>query len=116
MTFTYNEKDFLMDGKPYYIISGTIHYFRVPKAYWYDRLLKLKECGFNTVETYTAWNLHEQKEGVFDFSGELDIEEFILTAKELGLNASLCLGIPGKVSPKASAKILADMVLNNIYL
>jgi len=89
MTFTYNEKDFLMDGKPYYIISGTIHYFRVPKAYWYDRLLKLKECGFNTVETYTAWNLHEQKEGVFDFSGELDIEEFILTAKELGLNVIL---------------------------
>lgn len=89
MTFNFNQKDFLMDGKPYYIISGAIHYFRVPKAYWHDRLLKLKECGFNTVETYTCWNLHEPKEGVFDFSGELDIEEFILTAKNLGLNVIL---------------------------
>lgn len=89
MTFDFNEKDFLLDGKPYYLMSGTIHYFRVPREYWHDRLLKLKECGFNAVETYTAWNLHEPKEGVFDFSGELDIEEFILTAKRLGLKVIL---------------------------
>jgi len=83
---TYNEKDFLMDGKPYTIISGAMHYFRIPREYWYDRLLKLKECGFNTVETYTCWNLHEPQEGVFDFSGMLDIESYIKIAEELGLN------------------------------
>ena len=86
---TYDHDQFLMDGKPYVILSGAIHYFRVPREYWYDRLLKLKECGFNTVETYTCWNLHERKEGQFDFSGGLDIVEFIRTAGDLGLNVIL---------------------------
>ncbi len=86
---TYNNDTFLLDGKPYTILSGTMHYFRIPRAYWHDRLLKLKECGFNTVETYTCWNLHEPKEGEFDFSGMLDIEAYVETAAELGLNVIL---------------------------
>lgn len=84
--FTYDDKNFLMDGEPYQIISGAIHYFRVVPEYWEDRLKKLKACGFNTVETYTCWNLHERKEGEFDFSGILDIEKFIETAEKLDLN------------------------------
>jgi len=42
----------------------------VPRAYWRDRLLKLKSCGLNTVETYVAWNFHELRPGEFDFTGE----------------------------------------------
>ena len=83
---TYRGSQFYLDGKPFTILSGTLHYFRIPKAYWKDRLLKLKECGFNTVETYTCWNLHEPREGVFDFSDGLDVAEFIRNAQELGLN------------------------------
>ena len=83
---TVSGNDFLMDGKPYRIISGAMHYFRIVPEYWKDRLEKLKACGFNTVETYTCWNLHERKEGVFDFEGMLDIEKYIQTAAELGLN------------------------------
>jgi beta-galactosidase len=67
------------------VISGAMHYFRIPQEYWRDRLLKLKECGFNCVETYTCWNLHEPEEGKFDFSGMLDIVKYVETAKELGL-------------------------------
>ena len=84
-TLTYDNSQFYLDGKPFYILSGTIHYFRVPREYWRDRLLKLKECGFNTVETYTCWNLHEPREGEFCFDDMLDIEGFLETAKELGL-------------------------------
>ena len=86
---TYKGNSFYMDGEKYTIMSGTIHYFRIPHEYWYDRLLKLKECGFNTVETYTSWNLHEPREGEFHFEGDLDIVKFIATAKELGLNVIL---------------------------
>lgn len=86
---TYNEKAFLMDGREYTIISGAIHYFRIPREYWLDRLTKLRECGFNTVETYTCWNLHEKHEGEFDFSGMLDIAEYVKTAESLGLNVIL---------------------------
>jgi len=82
---TYKGESFYLDGEPFVVISGAIHYFRVPRAYWHDRLLKLKECGFNTVETYTCWNLHEPREGEFDFSGNLDIEAFIKEAQALGL-------------------------------
>lgn len=86
---TYKDRQFYMDGKPYLVLSGAIHYFRVPREYWHDRLLKLKECGFNTVETYTCWNLHEPIEGEFDFTGNLDVVEFIKTAQKLGLNVIL---------------------------
>lgn len=82
---TYKDDKFYMDGEPFVIVSGAMHYFRIPKEYWYDRLLKLKECGFNSVETYTCWNLHEPKEGEFHFEGMLDIVEYIKIAKELGL-------------------------------
>ena len=86
---TYRGDSFYMNGKPYTVLSGAMHYFRIPRAYWHDRLLKLKECGFNTVETYVAWNLHEPREGEFDFSGELDVAAFIQTATELDLNVIL---------------------------
>ncbi|KQL52894.1 beta-galactosidase [Heyndrickxia shackletonii] len=76
---------FMINGEPTRIISGVIHYFRVVPEYWEDRLIKLKECGFNTVETYIPWNLHEPVEGSFSFEGLADIERFIKTAKKVGL-------------------------------
>ncbi len=83
---SYNKTSFLMDGKPYTVLSGAMHYFRIPREYWLDRLTKLKECGFNTLETYTCWNLHEREEGKFNFTGMLDIAAYIKMAGELGLN------------------------------
>ena len=86
-TFTIEKDGFYLNGEPFRIIAGAIHYFRVPSEYWRDRLIKLKACGFNTVETYVAWNLHEMHEGEFDYSDMLDIEKFLEIAEELGLYA-----------------------------
>ncbi|XP_005347512.1 beta-galactosidase-1-like protein 3 [Microtus ochrogaster] len=69
---------FTLDGHKFMIIGGSIHYFRVPREYWKDRLLKLQACGFNTVTTYIPWNLHEQEKGKFDFSEILDLEYVII--------------------------------------
>jgi len=80
---------FVRDGKPYQILSGAIHYARVPRAYWRDRLQKARAMGLNTVETYVFWNLHEPRPGVFDFSGQLDVAAFVHTAQEEGLNVIL---------------------------
>ncbi|WP_045628383.1 beta-galactosidase, partial [Lacticaseibacillus paracasei] len=74
-------------GKPFKILSGAIHYFRVHPDDWYHSLYNLKALGFNTVETYVPWNLHEYREGEFDFSGILDIEHFLDVAEDLGLYA-----------------------------
>ena len=61
--------DFLIDNKPFKLISGSIHYFRILPEYWQDRLEKLKNMGCNTVETYIPWNFHEPKKGQFRFEG-----------------------------------------------
>lgn len=84
---THKGKDFFLKGEKFNIYAGAIHYFRTLPEYWEDRLLKLKLAGFNTVETYVCWNLHEPKKGEFDFSGMLDIERFLNIAQDLGLNA-----------------------------
>ena len=76
--------DFYLDGKPFKIISGAVHYFRIVPEYWRDRLEKLKAMGANTVETYVPWNMHEPQKGKFVCEGRLDISRFILLAQELG--------------------------------
>ena len=85
MEFTIRNHQVLVDGRPTVILSGAIHYFRTLPEQWHDRLVKLKHCGFNTVETYLAWHLHERREGEFDFSGRLDFVRFIEEAGALGL-------------------------------
>lgn len=87
MNFAIQGEAFLLDGKPFRLLSGAMHYFRIPREYWRDRLLKLRECGLNTVETYVAWNAHEPTEGKFCFDGMLDLGAFLDTAAELGLYA-----------------------------
>lgn len=82
---TANGERFCFDGKDFPIRSGAIHYFRIMPEYWEDRLTKLVNCGFNTVETYVPWNLHEPEEGKFCFDGICDVEEFIRIANRLGL-------------------------------
>lgn len=74
-----------VDGKAVQIASGAIHYFRVPREYWRDRMEKAAQMGLNCIETYMSWNLHERKEGQYDFSEMLDFEAFVRTAAELGL-------------------------------
>nr|XP_034365832.1 beta-galactosidase-1-like protein 2 isoform X2 [Arvicanthis niloticus] len=66
--------NFMLEDSTFQILGGSIHYFRVPREYWRDRLLKLKACGLNTLTTYVPWNLHEPERGKFDFSGNLDLD------------------------------------------
>ena len=80
-------KEFLMNGEPFRIVSGAMHYFRVPRPYWRDRLLKIKACGFNAVETYVAWNLHEPREGEYDFADNLNLYDYLSLIEELGMYA-----------------------------
>ena len=59
--FSVEGRHFLMDGKPYQIISGEIHYVRIPREYWRDRLEKARAMGLNTITTYAFWNVHEPR-------------------------------------------------------
>ena len=84
-TFDWKGRDFLLDGKPFVIRGGEMHFSRVPREHWRDRLRMMKAMGLNTVGTYLFWNLHEPRPGEFDFSGQNDIAAFVRTAQEEGL-------------------------------
>ncbi len=88
-SFTVSGKQFLMDGKPYQVISGEMHYPRVPRAYWPDRFRKARAMGLNTITTYVFWNLHEPRPGDYDFAGQNDVAEYIREAQREGLNVIL---------------------------
>lgn len=84
-SFTVKDGQFQLDGKPFQIISGSIHYERVPRAYWRDRLKMAKAMGLNAITTYVFWNKLEPKPGVFNFTGNNDVAEFIREAQQEGL-------------------------------
>ena len=81
----YKNDCFRKDNQTFRYISGGIHYFRVPRIYWEDRLLKAQALGLNTIQTYIAWNIHEQEQGIYNFEGENDILHFINLAQKCGL-------------------------------
>lgn len=84
--FTLGKTDFLLDGKPYQIISGEMHPARIPREYWRHRIRMAKAMGCNTIAVYVFWNYHESSPGVFDFStGNRDIAAFIRLCKEEGM-------------------------------
>jgi len=76
---------FVLDGKPFQVISGEMHYPRIPRAYWHERFKMAKAMGLNTITTYVFWNEHEPRPGVYDFSGNNDVAEFVREAQEEGL-------------------------------
>ncbi|CAB3242114.1 unnamed protein product [Arctia plantaginis] len=84
--------EFVLDGKPLRIVSGCLHYFRLPAAYWRDRLRKLKAAGLNSVATYVEWSFHEPEERQYTFEGDHDIVKYIQTAAEEGLHVILRVG------------------------
>ena len=84
-SFGYQGEQFLLDGKPFLIISGSMHYPRVPRPYWRDRMRKMRALGLNTLCTYVFWDLHEPQPGKFDFTGNLDVAAYVRTAQEEGL-------------------------------
>lgn len=84
-TFAIGEKDFLLDGNPFQIRCGEIHFPRVPREYWQHRLRMAKAMGLNTVCVYLFWNFHEWNEGKYDWSGMADAAEFCRLAQKEGL-------------------------------
>lgn len=86
-TFEIIGDDFVLDGAPFQIMSGALHYFRIHPDHWRDRLEKLRALGLNTVETYVAWNVHESRVGEFSFDGWRDLGRFLDLAGEVGLHA-----------------------------
>ena len=83
--FTVGHKTFLLDGKPFVIKAAEVHYPRIPRAYWEHRIQLCKSLGMNTLCIYVFWNIHEQREGQFDFSENNDVAAFCRLAQQNGM-------------------------------
>jgi hypothetical protein len=84
-TVTFDKDCYCINGKPTWLLSGEMHYFKMTRGDWRRRLVQLKCAGFNTVSVYMPWNYHELTEGEWDFSGDRDVEHFLALSAELGL-------------------------------
>lgn len=80
-----NKEYFQLEGNKFLILGGSMHYFRIPRAYWSDRMLKMKALGLNTLTTYVPWNLHEPERGTFNFKDDIDLEAYLKLADDLDL-------------------------------
>jgi len=89
---TYDKQSFLVDGRRVWLVSGAIHYPRVPRELWRDRIRAAKQAGLNCIETYCFWNAHEPEPKRFDFKGNLDLRAFVQMIGEEGM---WCILRPG---------------------
>ena len=83
--FTVGEGTFLLNGTPFIVKAAEVHYPRIPRPYWEHRIKMCKALGMNAVCIYIFWNIHEQQEGVFDFTGNNDVAEFCRLAQKNGM-------------------------------
>jgi len=99
MNIELNDNMILLDGKPFFVYSGEVHYFRIEKKYWRTHLLKAKKAGLNTISSYIPWCLHEKEEGKFNFDNFLS---FIKLLKEMNLY------FIARVGPISNAELLNE--------
>ncbi|MBQ2298228.1 MAG: beta-galactosidase, partial [Bacteroidaceae bacterium] len=83
--FTVGNKTFLLNGEPFVVKAAELHYPRIPREYWEHRIKMCKSLGMNTICLYIFWNIHEQKEGQFDFTGNNDVAAFCRLAQKHGM-------------------------------
>lgn len=90
--FSWNQQHLIRNGKPWLPTMGEFHYSRYPREEWRGEIRKMKACGVEIIATYVFWIHHEAKEGVFDFTGQRDVGEFLRICGEEGLYVWLRIG------------------------
>ncbi|MEV1001032.1 beta-galactosidase [Nonomuraea sp. NPDC050202] len=89
---TVNSRHLSRAGQPWFPVMGEFHYARYPAAEWREELLKVRAGGVTIVAAYVFWNLHEERRGLFDWSGDRDLRRFVTTCAELGLDVVVRIG------------------------
>ena len=83
--FTVGKGTFLLNGKPFIVKAAEVHYPRIPRPYWEQRIKMCKALGMNTLCLYVFWNIHEPVAGQFNFSGNNDVAAFCRLAQKNGM-------------------------------
>ena len=91
-SISFNNYYMLVDDKPYIPITGEFHYSRYPNKYWDESIKKMKAGGINTIATYVFWIMHEEEEGVFEWTGDYNLRKFIELCKANDIYAIVRIG------------------------
>ena len=81
-----------LDGRRVIPVSGELHFSRVPRAEWEERLRLMRAGGVTVVATYVFWNHHEAAPGRVRFDGGLDVGAFVETCARVGLDVVMRIG------------------------
>src|SRR5262245_25612293 len=91
-SITYDGQSFMLDGRRIWLVSGAIHYARVPRELWADRIHAARQAGLNCIETPVFWARHEARQGQFDFKGDNDLRHFVELIQQVNM---YCILRPG---------------------
>ncbi|MHB9143487.1 MAG: beta-galactosidase [Paludibacter sp.] len=108
------ENKFLLNGKPFTIRIGELHYNLIPKIYWDQHIKTAKAMGLNTISINLSWNFHEQEQGILDFSGQKELAEFV---HKIQMNGMYCILRPGPcINPERNMCGLPTWLLRKVDL
>ncbi len=91
-TVSFDAQSLMIDGRRLWLVSGELHYARIPREHWRKHLAAARQAGLNCITTSIPWNQHELLPGVYEFEGQLDLRQFVKSAGELGLYVALRVG------------------------
>ena len=83
---------FIINGKPTFLTSGEMHYARIPRELWKDRIWRSKMMGFNTMQMYVFWNASEDKEGHWSMEDNIDLDAWLSEVQKAGMYAVVRVG------------------------
>lgn len=72
-------------GKPVIPVMGEFHYSRYPECQWEEEILKMKAGGVTVIPTYVFWSIHEEQEGVFNWTGNRNLRKFLQLCQKHGM-------------------------------
>ncbi len=81
-----------VDGVPSLPVTGEFHFSRYPVKYWEEAIQKMRAGGISIIATYVFWNIHEEKEGVFNWEGNHNLRKFVQLCKEYGFDVIVRIG------------------------
>jgi len=91
-TIDSNDYYLTWNDQPFIPVVGEFHFARYPNQYWEESLRKIKAGGIDVVATYIHWNVHEEIEGEFDWTGDRDLKRFVELANSIGLKVIVRIG------------------------
>jgi hypothetical protein len=89
---TWDKYSLIIDGRRVCPVMGEVHYSRIPADEWSGEVRKMKDGGVTVIACYVFWNHIEETEGLFDWSGQRNLRQFLEVCKAENMPVVLRIG------------------------